>query len=224
MGNGLPNGLWGRCHWADMLGGGAGRGQPERYSTTRGGSCGNLPTWEFGLGNLAHRQGLTFLVLFRYRRAKSLLETQMKAWCAVCVLALTVFPANAQQQSKAQVGIAGVLESKVRKAWEDYKTKNKADLATLLADDFRIIQDGDAAFGDKKADVEEVDTLNVRDYSLSNFTVTPIGKDGALVTYFAEFTMMPSGQEVHGKIVVGEVWVKSGTEWKAIYAQGSALK
>ena len=117
-----------------------------------------------------------------------------------------------------------MLESKVRRAWEDYKTKNKADLASLLSDDFRIIQDGDAAFADKKADVEEVDTLNVRDYNLSNFTVTPIGKDGALVTYFAEFTMVPSGQEVHGKIAVGEVWVKRGTEWKAIYAQGSALK
>ena len=148
----------------------------------------------------------------------------MKAWFVVCVLTIAVFPASAQQQNNAQAGIAGVLESKVRQAWEDYKTKNKADLASLLADDFRIIQDGDTAFSDKKADVDEVDTLNVRDYNLSNFTVTPVGKDGALVTYFAEFTMMPSGQEVHGKIVVGEVWVKRGTEWKAIYAQGSALK
>ena len=148
----------------------------------------------------------------------------MKARFAVCLLVLTAVLANAQRQSNAQGGIAGVLESNVRKAWEDYKTKNKADLASLLADDFRIIQDGDTAFGDKKADVEEVDTLNVRDYNLSNFTVTPIGNDGALVTYFAEFTMVPSGQEVHGKIVVGEVWVKRGTEWKAIYAQGSAVK
>jgi hypothetical protein len=143
----------------------------------------------------------------------------MKAWFAVCLLVLTAFPASAQQS-----GVAGVLESKVRKAWEDYKTKNKADLASMLADDFRIIQDGDTAFGDKKADVEEVDTLNVRDYSLSNFTVVPVGKDGALVTYFAEFTMVPSGQEVHGKIVVGEVWVKRGAGWKAIYAQGTAVK
>ena len=45
-------------------------------------------------------------------------------------------------------------------------------------------------------------------------------QDGALVTDFAEFTMPPSGQQVHGKIVVGEVWVKRGTESKAIYAQG----
>ena len=148
----------------------------------------------------------------------------MKAWFALCLLLLTAFPASAQQQNTAQAGIAGVLESNVRKAWEYYRTKNKTDLASLLADDFRIIQDGDTAFSDKKADVDEVDTLNVRDYNLSNFTVTPIGKDGALVTYFAEFTMMPSGQEVRGKIVVGEVWVKRGTEWKAIYAQGSALK
>jgi len=148
----------------------------------------------------------------------------MKTWFVVCLMMIAVLPASAQQQSKAQAGIAAVLESKVRLAWEDYKNKDKTDLASLLADDFRIIQDGDAAFSDKKADVEEVDTLNVRDYKLSNFTVTPIGKDGALVTYFAEFTMMPSGQEVDGKIVVGEVWVKRGTEWKAIYAQGSAVK
>jgi hypothetical protein len=148
----------------------------------------------------------------------------MTAWFVVCLLMIAAFPASAQQQSKAPAGIAGVLESKVREAWEDYKNKNKTDLASLLADDFRIIQDGDAAFSDKKADVEEVDTLNVRDYNLSNFTVTPIGKDGALVTYFAEFTMVPSGQEVHGKIAVGEVWVRRGTEWKAIYAQGSAVK
>jgi hypothetical protein len=98
------------------------------------------------------------------------------------VLTTAVFPVSAQQQSKAQVGFGGVLESKVRKAWEDYKTKNKADLASLLADDFRIIQDGDAAFTDKKADVEEVDALNVRDYNLSNFTVTLIGKDGGQST------------------------------------------
>jgi hypothetical protein len=81
----------------------------------------------------------------------------------------TAFPASPQQQGNAQNGTAAVLESKVQKAWEDYKTKNKADLASLLADDFRIIQDGDAAFGDKKVDVEEVDTLNVSDYSLIEF-------------------------------------------------------
>jgi hypothetical protein len=51
-----------------------------------------------------------------------------------------------------------------------------------------------------------------------------LGDVQALVTYFAEFTMLPSGQEAHGKIVVGEVWAKRGNEWKAIYAQGSALK
>jgi hypothetical protein len=148
----------------------------------------------------------------------------MKAWFAACVLMITALPASAQQQSQMHGGIDSVLESKVRKAWEDYKTKNKSDLASMLADDFRIIEDGDTAFADKKADVEEVDTLNVRDYNLSNFTVTPIGKDGALVTYFAEFTMMPSGQEMHGKMVYSEVWVKRGTDWKAIYAQGTALK
>jgi hypothetical protein len=148
----------------------------------------------------------------------------MKARFAVCVLMIGALSASAQHQSQMEGEIASALESKVRKAWEDYKTKNKADLASMLADDFRIIEDGDTAFGNKKTDVEEVDTLNVRDYNLSNFTVTPVGKDGALVTYFAEFTMMPSGQEVHGKMVYSEVWVKHGTDWKAIYAQGTALK
>jgi len=148
----------------------------------------------------------------------------MKAWLAVCVLIITGFPANAQQPGNAPGGVAGELEANVRKAWDDYKTKNKPDLASLLADDFRIFEDGDTAFGDKKSDVEEVDTLNLRDFTLSSFAVRPIGKDGALVTYFAEYTAMPSGQQVHGKSAIGEVWVKRGTGWKAIYAQATAVK
>lgn len=67
----------------------------------------------------------------------------MKTLLGVCVLILKAFPAIAQQPGNTQTGATGVLESKVRKAWEDYKTKNKAEPGSLLADDFRIVQDGE---------------------------------------------------------------------------------
>jgi hypothetical protein len=58
----------------------------------------------------------------------------MKAWFVVCVLMIAAFSASAQQQSKAQAGIAGVLESKVRKAWEDYTFANGTATETDIQD------------------------------------------------------------------------------------------
>jgi hypothetical protein len=148
----------------------------------------------------------------------------MRVSATACLLVVLVASASAQQRDSAPRGVGGMLESKVRQAWTDYKTKNKTDLAAMLANDFRIIEEGDTAFHDKKADIEEVDTLNLRDFKLTNFTVIPIGTHGALVTYFAEYTAIPSGQEVQGKSAFGEVWVKRGPDWVAIYAQSTPVK
>ena len=132
--------------------------------------------------------------------------------------------ATAQQHTSAEAGLAHLLELKTHQAWNDYKIRDKADLAPMLADDLRIIEEGDTTFRDKKSDIDEVDTLKLREFNLTNFTVIPTGNDGALVTYFAEFTAAPSGQEVHGKAVYGEVWLKRGGEWEAVYVQGTPVK
>ena len=107
---------------------------------------------------------------------------------AVAVL-LMLGIASAQQKTHAATSTseASVLEGKVRKAWEDFKTKNKAGFAADLAEDFHEVEDDGDGLRDKKTEVAEIDQFDMTEYILHDFHVTPIGSSGALVDYAGEY-------------------------------------
>src|SRR5882762_2066409 len=134
--------------------------------------------------------------------------------------------ASAQQKTRAATSTsdASVLEARVRKAWEDFKTKNKAGFAADLTEDFHEVEDDGDGLRDKKTEVAEIDQFDMTEYKLHDFHVTPIGSSGALVNYAGEYSGSVGGQPAQQKAVYGEVWIRHGKGWKLLYVQETKVK
>src|ERR1700720_2012238 len=103
-----------------------------------------------------------------------------------CLLLLTSASAQEKPAAKSTPN-ADTLEKKVRKAWEDFKNKNKEAFGAVLADGFREAEEDGNGLGDKKAILDMIDGFELKTYTLKDFTVKPIGRDGALVNYLAHY-------------------------------------
>jgi hypothetical protein len=141
-----------------------------------------------------------------------------------CLLSLTSIATAQEKQAEKSTPTASVLEAKVRKVWEDFKTKNKASLGASLADNFRMFEEGTSGFGDKKIDLASVDELELVSYTLKDFTVKSLGPSAALVTYVAHYESKSGGQVAKADSVFGEVWTREGNDWKALYLQETYIQ
>src|SRR5581483_8320869 len=111
--------------------------------------------------------------------------TSMKPLLTLAFGLLLTVTAAAQQKSsppaKAPAAASSaqtVLEAKIRKAWEDYKNRNKEAFAAILADDFgEVTNDADAIAG-KDEEVSEMDRFHLTTYDLSDFKLRPVGNAG----------------------------------------------
>ncbi len=139
-------------------------------------------------------------------------------------LLLTGIATAQEKQAGKSTSTTSVLEAKVRKVWEDFKTKDKASLGAALADDFRMFEEGTSGFGDKKADLATVDELELVSYTLKDFTVKSLGPRAALVTYVAHYESKAGGQVAKADSVFGEVWTREGNDWKALYLQETYMQ
>jgi hypothetical protein len=135
---------------------------------------------------------------------------------------IAIASAQPSKQATPASPPASVLEAKVRKAWEDFKNKDKHGFAAILADGFAEVEDDGAGSRDAKAEVAEIDEFNLDTYTLKDFKIKPIGAAGALVTYMADYTV--SGQSIHQKAAYGEVWIRRGNDWKLLYVQETKVK
>lgn len=143
---------------------------------------------------------------------------------AVLFFGLTVTAPAQKKATTSTPTAASALESKVRQLWGAFKNKDKATLSALLDDDFRMFEEGLTAFGDKKAEVNAPDEFELLSYTLRDFTIKPIGPNAALVTYIAQYEGKSGGETSKGKSVFGEVWTRSGGQWKALYMQETYVK
>jgi hypothetical protein len=151
--------------------------------------------------------------------------------CIACLVMLVT--ASAQEQKKSAPAktahsengaAAKVLEGKIRKAWKDYKNKDKKAFAAILADGFEeVTNDAEGLIG-KDAELAEIDQFNLAHYDLKDFKFRPTGKGGSLMTYTAEYSGTYAKEPFKMKALYGEVWVEAGGEWKLLWAQETKLK
>ena len=80
-----------------------------------------------------------------------------------------------------------LLESKIRKAWDDYKNKRKEEFAAIFTEDAVEVEEGAEGAHDKKATLAEMDDFNLTSVSLGDFHYRPIGSNGMLVHYTVEY-------------------------------------
>lgn len=144
---------------------------------------------------------------------------------AVALLLLSIAgAATAQEHAAKPQSDAAAIEANVRKLWEAFKNKDKAKLSTLLDDGFRQFEEGLTTFGDKKAEVNAPDEYDLLGYTLSDFNVKPTGPNSAVVTYIAKYEGKSGGEVAKAKSVFGEVWIRTGVQWKALYMQETYVK
>ena len=151
----------------------------------------------------------------------------MKATLLIAAVCLGMISAGSAQDAKPMTPAkpaASALEAKVRKAWEQFKNKDKAGFAAGLAEGYRSVEDDGDGARDAKAEVAEIDDFELAQYSLKDFHVTTLGAGAALVTYTAEYSGTAGGQPVHDRIAVSEIWVKCGNDWKELYSQDTKVK
>jgi hypothetical protein len=130
----------------------------------------------------------------------------------------------AKTKSAQAASLGAVLEPKVRKSWEDYKNRNKEAFAASLSNNFAEVTDGaDGIFG-KDTELSEMDHFNLAQYELKDFKARSIGSTGALVTYTAEYSGSYDNTPLKMKTVYGEVWVRSGSDWKQLWVQETKIK
>jgi hypothetical protein len=72
---------------------------------------------------------------------------------------------------------------------------------------------------------ELLDFLNVadlKDYRLSNFRVTTLTNDAAVVTYHVDARALIQGREISMKNSVTSGWARRGGNWLNVFAAASA--
>jgi hypothetical protein len=144
--------------------------------------------------------------------------------CVALLLSASAQQPNAGTSEHSVQATRSALEAKERKAWEDYKNKNKDAFAAVLAEGFAAVEEDGAGSKDAKAAVAEIDQFDIKQYNLKDIAVKPLGADAALVTYIAEYSGTAAGQPIQEKDAMGEVWVKRGGDWKELYAQATKVK
>ena len=117
---------------------------------------------------------------------------------ATCLLLLASAAAQEKPRAAAPT-VAITLEGNVHKLWAAFQKKDKPALGALLSDSFRMVEDGTTGFADKKAEVSMVDELDLLSYTLTDFTVRPLGPGTALVTYIAQYESKSGGQTAKAK-------------------------
>jgi hypothetical protein len=132
--------------------------------------------------------------------------------------------APAKPAPKKNASAAPILEVKIRKAWEDYKKRDKEAFAAILDNGFaEVTNDADGIFG-KERELAEMDRFALSHYDLRDFKLKLIGHGGALMTYAAEYSGTYENVPVQMKAIYGEVWLKVGNDWKLLWVQETKLK
>src|SRR5437868_2648279 len=119
--------------------------------------------------------------------------------------------------SPATVADATITDQE-KKVWDAIKSKDYDALGNLLTDDFIYVSaDG---LQNKAEAIKGVKDFNPTDYTFSDWKVTPIDKDAAIVTYKLTVKGTSGGQPIPDTpIRGGSVWVNRGGKWVAIFHQ-----
>ena len=163
----------------------------------------------------------------------------MRNWmlCSCIALALPCFASPQQpgaadkppartpsEHTMAQPKLAGLLEAKVRAAWDAFKKKDKNGYAEFLTDDFQAVEsDGDGE-RPKLHVLREVEHCMYTDYVLQLFQVQPLGPNYAFVTYEGSMQFPKASTLRFRRVFVGELWTKRDGQWKMMRYQETMVR
>jgi hypothetical protein len=132
--------------------------------------------------------------------------------------------ANKSGDMKSTAGPSeAALEAIEKASWDDIKKKDWDALGKLLASDFT--EAVDSGVHDKAATLAAVKDLDLSDVTYSDWKMTAIDKDAALLTYKTTLKGKYKGQDVPpGPYYEASAYVNRNGEWVGIYYQETASK
>ena len=133
----------------------------------------------------------------------------------ILAIVLFSFSMSPAQQIKDEANIMA-LE---KQAWDAFAKGDGKFYETLMADE--AIYVGDYGFSTKAQIVKDISSkpCEVKSYSFSNFKVTMLNTDTALVTYESTQDSSCGGQKVPSKVYNSSMYVKRKGKWQAIFHQ-----
>jgi hypothetical protein len=100
-----------------------------------------------------------------------------------------------------------------KKGWELYRDKKYQEGKKMQAPGFQSVYDG--AVKTEEEDIQNMNDLDVKTQSFSDWKVTFPTKEAAVVTYKLSGTATKRGKDASGTLVISSVWVNINGEWKA---------
>ena len=126
-----------------------------------------------------------------------------------------------QRNSLEDVSAADTLIAYEHETWSLIKQNDLNGLASYLAEDFYdIFPDGQERT--KSELLEFLRKADLQDHRLSNFRVTMLTHDAAIVTYHVDARAFIQGQEVSMNNSVTSGWAKRNGRWLNVSAVASA--
>jgi hypothetical protein len=105
--------------------------------------------------------------------------------------------------------------------WSLIKRKDLEGFASYLAEDFYdIFPDGQERT--KPEPLKFLSGANLQDYRLSNFRVTMLNQDAAVVTYQVDARALIQGKEISKQNSVTSGWAMRGGRWLNVFPVASA--
>jgi hypothetical protein len=126
-----------------------------------------------------------------------------------------------QQNRSERLSPADTLITYETETWSLIKRKDLKGFASYLAEDFYdIFPDGEERT--KSALLEFLSGADLKDFRLSNFRVTMLNQDAAIVTYQVDARAFIQGKEISMNNSVTSGWAKRGGRWLNVSAGASA--
>jgi hypothetical protein len=126
-----------------------------------------------------------------------------------------------QSNSSQRLSAADMLIACENETWRLIKQKDLNGFASYLAEDFYdIFPDGKERT--KSELLKFLSGADLKDYRLSNFRVSILKQDAAVVTYHVDAHASIQGNDISMKNSVISGWAKRGSKWLNMFAVASA--
>jgi uncharacterized protein DUF4440 len=148
-------------------------------------------------------------------------------WAALGRQATPPKPAGAAASPAKSVAtgeLTNLFDAKIHAEWDAIKKRDKKALGDLLDDDYIAVEADREGERFKWKVLSELDRTSVADYTLSFLKVTPLGPDAAFVRYEVLMRFPPKSTQPFLKVLIGEVWLRRGGQWKALHYQETPVR
>jgi hypothetical protein len=149
------------------------------------------------------------------------------SWAAPGRQATPSKPAGAPappSRSSAPAELTSFFDAKIHAEWDAIRKRDKKTLGDLLDDDYVAVEADREGERYKWKVLSELERSVVADYTLSFLKVTSLGADAAFVRYEVFMRFPPKSAQPFLKVLIGEVWIRRGGQWKALYYQETPVK